>query len=119
MRQGRLSFANSDVLSMQTSLVQIDLVVSSPLLRARDTAVAISDYQAIDGSPKPELQTMEELTDRDWGSSQGRLVQEVCPKPPEKSKFKEQRRHFLLYISMTVSLSEIQAQDPFLANSQC
>ena len=57
--------------------VQVNLVVTSPLKRALDTAVTIADYQAMDGSPKPVLQTMEELTDRDWGSSQGRLAQEV------------------------------------------
>ena len=59
--------------------MQVDLVLSSPLKRALNTARIISDYQSIDGSQKPEVQTIKELSDRDWGSSQGRLAQEVCP----------------------------------------
>ena len=52
-------------------------MVSSPLKRAQDTAKPIVDLQALSGNPKPEMQTYQELIDRDWGTFQGRLVQEV------------------------------------------
>lgn len=58
-------------------LVQVDLVVSSPLQRALGTANAVAEYQSIDGSPRPEVHVLQSLTDRDWGSSEGRLAQEV------------------------------------------
>ncbi len=57
--------------------LQVDVVISSPLKRALDTAQPIVELQALGGNPKPEMQTCELLTDRDWGTFQGRLVQEV------------------------------------------
>lgn len=60
---------------------QVDVVISSPLRRAQDTALPILDLQALSGNPRPEMLTSESLTDRDWGTFQGRLVQEVVHLP--------------------------------------
>ena len=59
------------------SWVQVGLVVASPLRRALETARPVVELQALAGNPRPGIETCDLLIDRDWGTFEGRLVQEV------------------------------------------
>lgn len=65
----------------QVMLWQVDVVVTSPLPRAMETARPVADLQALAGNAKPPIEVEDLLTDRDWGALQGRLAQQVavCP----------------------------------------
>jgi len=86
--------------------LKVDVVISSPLRRAQDTAQPIAGLQALSGNPIPEMQTCEQLTDRDWGTFQGRLVQEVrsedmCEQAEPLSEFEDRTRQALQHICET------------------
>ena len=59
------------------SWVQVGLVVASPLRRALETARPVAELQALAGNTRPDIETCDLLVDRDWGTFEGRLVQEV------------------------------------------
>ena len=57
--------------------VQVKTVLTSPLKRAQATAQSISKVQSLAGFPQPEVQVMEELTNRHLGGWEGRHALEV------------------------------------------
>lgn len=63
--------------------VQVSRLLCSPLQRAQTTAQLIAIYQELAGAPKPEIETVAELTNRDWGDWDGKHALEVrlciCP----------------------------------------
>lgn len=74
-------------------MLQVDLVVSSQLARAMETAKPIAELQALAGNPKPQIRSEELLIDRDWGTFQGKLVQEVPVRSAYANTFAVLRLH--------------------------
>ena len=52
-------------------------VLTSPLARAKETAQPIANLQALAGYATPKIEETSLLTDRDWGTFEGRLASEV------------------------------------------
>ena len=56
---------------------QVAEVLSSPVSRARETAVTAADLQALAGYPRPPVTPLDGLNNRDWGPLEGKAAAEV------------------------------------------
>ena len=65
---------------------QVSRLLCSPLQRAHHTAELVAQYQQLAGSRKPEVEAMEDLTNRDWGAWDGKLASEVIVQASAKSR---------------------------------
>ena len=73
----RLSTGSDCEASPSCVPVQVSRLLTSPLKRAQDTAQLVATYQQLSGSRKPEVETLAQLTNRDWGKWEGRSATEV------------------------------------------
>lgn len=57
--------------------MQVSRLLSSPLGRAQHTAALVATYQQLAGCPKPQTETVQELSNRNWGDWEGKFTTEV------------------------------------------